>query len=83
MRGHNLVVLDDSGNFVTSASFDTGDASRDEGSAMARFLDGLPNERIVLIATQDTKCKTKCITCGNCYHFRLKNGNNFVHNTKT
>jgi hypothetical protein len=18
-----------------------------------------------------------CITCGNCYHFRLKNGNNF------
>ena len=30
----------------------------DEGSAMARFLDGLPNERIVLIATQDTKGMT-------------------------
>ncbi|XP_028414979.1 catenin alpha-2-like [Dendronephthya gigantea] len=55
LRGHNLVVLDDSGNFVTSGTFDTGDTSRDEGRAMARFLDGLPNERIVLIATQDTK----------------------------
>ena len=54
-RGHNVVILDDSGNFVTSQSFDTGDTSRDEGAAMARFLDGLPNERIVLIATQDTK----------------------------
>ncbi|CAB4026103.1 catenin alpha-2-like [Paramuricea clavata] len=54
-RGHNLVVLDDSGNFITSSSFDTGDASKDEGIAMARFLDGLPNERIVLISTQDTK----------------------------
>lgn len=60
-RGHNLVVLDDSGNFVTSRSFDTGDTSRDEGSAMARFLDGLPNERIVLIATQDTKGEACCI----------------------
>ena len=55
VRGHNVVILDDSGNFVTSKSFDTGDASRDEGSAMASFLDCLPNERIVLIATQDTK----------------------------
>ena len=58
LRGHNIVVLDDSGNFVTSKSFDTGDTSMDEGSAMARFLDGLPNERIVLIATQDTKGMT-------------------------
>ena len=55
MRGHNIVVLDDSGNFVTSRTFDTGDASKNEGSAMTRFLDGLPNERIVLIATQDSK----------------------------
>ena len=59
LRGHNLVVLDDGGNFVTSGTFDTGDTSRDEGSAMARFLDGLPNERIVLIATQDTKGETR------------------------
>jgi hypothetical protein len=22
-----------------------------------------------------------CITCGNCHHFRLKNGNNFACNT--
>jgi hypothetical protein len=58
VRGHNLVVLDDSGNFITSKSFDTGDTSKDEGSAMAKFLDNLPNERIVLIATQDTKGKT-------------------------
>jgi hypothetical protein len=57
VRGHNLVVLDDSGNFITSSSFDTGDASKDEGIAMAKFLDGLPNERIVFISTQDTKGK--------------------------
>lgn len=55
LRGHNVVVLDDSGDFVTSKAFDTGDASKNEGSAMTRFLDGLPNERIVLIATQDSK----------------------------
>ena len=54
-RGHNVVVLDDSGNFVTSKCFDTGDASKNEGVEMQRFLDGLPNERIVLFATQDTK----------------------------
>ena len=53
-RGHNVVVLDSAGNFVMATHFDTADPSKGEGVKMAKFLDTLPQERMVLIATQGT-----------------------------
>lgn len=56
-RGHNVVVLDSDRNFVTAANFDTADPSKGEGARMAKFLQQLPQERIVLIGTQGTTGK--------------------------
>ena len=55
--GHNVVVLDPAGHFVTSRSFDT--TTREGGTAMGKFLDDLPEDHIVLIATQETTGKGK------------------------
>lgn len=53
-RGHNVVVLDNAGNFIMSTHFDTAESSKGEGVKMARFLENLPQERMVLMATQGT-----------------------------
>ncbi|XP_020626915.1 catenin alpha-2-like [Orbicella faveolata] len=53
-RGHNVVVLDSDRNFIMAANFDTADPSKGEGVKMAKFLQQLPQERIVLIGTQGT-----------------------------
>ena len=50
--GHNVVVLDPAGQFVASRNFDT--TTQEGGVAMGRFLDELPEDHIVLIATQET-----------------------------
>ena len=49
--GHNVVVLDPAGQFVATRNFDT---TQEGGVAMGRFLDELPEDHIVLIATQET-----------------------------
>ena len=54
MRGHNIVVLDSDKNFIMAANFDTADSTKGEGVKMAKFLQQLPQERIVLIGTQGT-----------------------------
>ena len=54
MRGHNIVVLDSDRNFIMAANFDTADSTKGEGVKMAKFLQQLPQERIVLIGTQGT-----------------------------
>lgn len=54
LRGHNIVVLDSDRNFIVAANFDTADPSKGEGVKMAKFLQQLPQERIVLIGTQGT-----------------------------
>ena len=53
-RGHNIVILDNAGNFVMAANFDTADPSKGEGVKMAQFISTLPEERLVLIGTQGT-----------------------------
>jgi len=53
-RGHNVVVLDNAGNFIMATHFDTAESSKGEGVKMARFIDNLPQERMVLMATQGT-----------------------------
>lgn len=53
-RGHNIVILDSDRNFIMAANFDTADPSKGEGAKMAKFLQQLPQERIVLIGTQGT-----------------------------
>ena len=50
--GHNVVVLDPAGQFVATRNFDT--TTQEGGVAMGRFLDELPEDHIVLIATQET-----------------------------
>lgn len=50
--GHNVVVLDPAGQFVASRNFDT--STPEGGIAMGRFLDELPEDHVVLIATQET-----------------------------
>ena len=57
LRGHNVVVLDSDRNFIMAANFDTADPSKGEGVKMAKFLQELPQERIVLIGTQGTTGK--------------------------
>ena len=51
-RGHNVVVLDPCGEVVAAKVFNTNSAY--EARAMAQFLDGLPEDHVVLSATQDT-----------------------------
>ena len=60
-RGMNVVVLDKAGNYLLSKNFDTADPYHavNEGKRMARFLDGLPNEQIVAIASLES--------VGSCY----------------
>ena len=50
--GHNVVVLDPAGEFVASENFDT--TAPEGGVAMGKFLDELPEDHIVLVATQET-----------------------------
>ena len=57
LRGHNIVILDSDRNFIMAANFDTADSSKGEGVKMAKFLQQLPQERIVLIGTQGTTGK--------------------------
>ncbi|KAK3704830.1 hypothetical protein QZH41_005032 [Actinostola sp. cb2023] len=53
-RGHNVVILDNAGHFIMATHFDTADSSKGEGVKMARFIENLPQERMVLMATQGT-----------------------------
>lgn len=55
-RGMNVVVLDDAGNFLLSKNFDTADPSHaiNEGKRMSRFLQELPEQRIVAIASLES-----------------------------
>jgi len=50
--GHNVVVLDQCGNTVKQQAFDT--TLHREGVAMAKFLDEIPEDHVVLIAVQGT-----------------------------
>ena len=51
-RGHNVVVLDQCGKVVDQRAFDT--TKYEEGVAMAKFLDAMPDGYIVLMAVQET-----------------------------
>lgn len=51
-RGHNVVVLNQCGKVVHQKAFDT--TLYEEGVAMAKFLDSLPEEHVVLMAVQET-----------------------------
>ncbi|XP_031564401.1 catenin alpha-2-like [Actinia tenebrosa] len=53
-RGHNVVILDNAGNFIMATHFDTADTTKGEGVKMARFIENIPKERMVLMATQGT-----------------------------
>ena len=59
-RGHNVVVLDPCGELVVAKAFNT--SSPNEARAMAQFLDELPEDHVVLAATQDTTSKWWQIT---------------------
>lgn len=47
--GHNVVVLDPVGEVVASKNFNT---NAGEGVAMGQFLNQLPEDHVVLVATQ-------------------------------
>ena len=47
--GHNVVVLDPIGEVVAAKNFNT---NAGEGPAMKQFLDQLPEDHVVLVATQ-------------------------------
>ena len=51
-RGYNVVVLSRDGHFINSQAFDS-HASSTADDLLATFLTGLPNNVIVLAATQD------------------------------
>lgn len=55
-RGMNVVVLDNAGNYLVSKNFDTADPYHavNEGKRMSKFLDELPNERIVALASLES-----------------------------
>lgn len=55
-RGMNVVVLDKAGNYLLSKNFDTADPYHavSEGQRMCRFLNELPAERIVAIASLES-----------------------------
>ncbi|XP_066916590.1 catenin alpha-2-like [Clytia hemisphaerica] len=55
-RGMNVVVLDKSGNYLLSKNFDTADPYHavNEGKRMSKFLDELPEDRIVAIASLES-----------------------------
>ena len=55
-RGINVVVLDKAGNYLLSKNFDTADVHHavKEGKRLAKFLDELPIERIVAIASLES-----------------------------
>lgn len=48
--GHNIVVLDPTGELFEVKNFNT---NAGEGPDMARYLDSLPDDHVVLVATQD------------------------------
>ena len=52
--GHNVVVLDPTGEVVVAKNFNT---NAGQGKAMAQFLDEIPEEHVVLIATQGVNGK--------------------------
>lgn len=64
-RAMNVIVLDDAGHFLLSKNFDTADPQHalSEGKRMAKFLDDLPTERIVAIASLEN--------LGKCEYYRL------------
>ena len=47
--GHNVVVLDPIGDVVAAKNFNT---NAGEGPALGQFLDQLPEDHVVLVATQ-------------------------------
>lgn len=47
--GHNVVVLDPIGEVVAAKNFNT---NAGEGPALGQFLDQLPEDHVVLVATQ-------------------------------
>ena len=52
-RGHNVVAVDQEGSVIEAKAFDTfGDIS--SGRNMANFITSLPDQTVVLIATQDS-----------------------------
>ena len=52
--GHNIVVLDPTGEVVVAKNFNT---NAGQGAAMGQFLDEIPEEHVVLIATQGVTSK--------------------------
>lgn len=56
--GHNIVVLDPVGEMVEVKNFNT---NAGEGPEMARFLDSLPDDHVVLVASQDLNGKEQGI----------------------
>lgn len=51
-RGHNIVVLDECGKVVDQRAFDT--TKYAEGVFMAKHLDAIPDDHVVLIAVHET-----------------------------
>ena len=58
--GHNVVVLDPIGDVYAARNFNTNGG---EGAAMGQFLDQLPEDHVVLVATQGITSKEQ----GRCY----------------
>ena len=52
--GHNIVVLDPIGEVYAARNFNT---NAGEGTAMGQFLDQLPEDHVVLVATQGLTSK--------------------------
>ena len=52
--GHNVVVLDPSGDVCAVKNFNT---NAGEGPALGQFLDQLPEDHVVLVATQGVNGK--------------------------
>ena len=59
-RGMNVVILDSAGNYLMSKNFDTADPYHaiGEGKRMSKFLDELPSERLVCVASLESVGKS-------------------------
>jgi hypothetical protein len=66
--GHNIIVLDPTGEIVHVKNFNT---NAGEGPDMARFLEELPDDHVVLVATNNVTGKEQGVCYQNVIVFHL------------
>ena len=68
--GHNVVVLDPTGDVVAAKNFNTNSG---EGLALGKFLDELPEDHVVLVATQGVNGREQGECCLNMeiYYYKV------------